>query len=168
MMSSGELSEKSRVDREDSIERYRRAFLKRHRLIIYEDDKIVISLVHRRPGLGEGNPATAISNHQSNGTASDETPNQPQTQNPKPRIRLFSPLTNTITAFIMSIALICVPLLPTYAAALPCEDKDWTSKFSNDCGECPPCPIWRKQLIRNGWYECVKSKSGHEDCIEKR
>ena len=91
-----------------------------------------------------------------------------KTPNPKLRRRLFSPLTNAITAFIISVALIYVPLLPTYAAALPCEDKDWTSKFSNDCGECPPCPAWRKQFRKNGWYECVKSKSGYEDCIEKR
>ena len=33
-------------------------------------------------------------------------------QNPKPRIRLFSPLTNIITAFIMSAVLICIPNSP--------------------------------------------------------
>lgn len=36
-------------------------------------------------------------------------------QNPKPCIRLFSPLTNAITAFLMSAVLICIPFVPIQA-----------------------------------------------------
>lgn len=109
-----------RVDREDKTvteETFQKA-----KTNYYEDEKTIISLVLQRPALGKEVRSNSKSETKSNRTSSNTPPNRtpPPTQNP--RIRLFSPLTNA-TTFIVSDTLIYVPLLLTYTAALPCENK---------------------------------------------
>ena len=67
----------------------------------------------------------------------------PKSQNPKPRLRLFSPLTNAITAFIMSAVLICVPFVPIQADEGISDHYCW--EIASNPGKSQPsceCHSW--------------------------
>ncbi len=56
----------------------------------------------------------------------------------------------------------------TLPPSLASEDKKWTTDFDNDCDDCPLCPTWQKKFTRDGWEECVSSRRGYRNCIERR